>query len=127
MYARAIREARLAIAAVQSGETTLDGVSEYAVIGLFAMLHTKVYGIEPADLLEPNAMRGAVSAARRLVEQDFAGRLDVALEFVRWTWAKESRSFPGRTSDFRIGWRWQLMSKSALMDYRVALSKTKMI
>lgn len=123
-YKDAVHEALEAIKATQAGTHDYSALSHRAVVGLFILLHSQVYGVEPEDLLDGHAMDGAMSAARRMVEEDFAGRLDCALEFVRWTWKREKRQFPGRPSDWRITWRWQLASKSLMTDYRIAMSKT---
>jgi hypothetical protein len=69
-------------------------------------------------------MDGATSAAKRLVTVEFSGRIDWALDFVRWTWRKEAKQFPTRKSDWRIGWRWQFAGRSGVTDYRIAMSKT---
>lgn len=123
-YKDAVREAELAIAANKAGSKDYSQLTHRAVVGLFILLHTQVYGVEPEDLLEGHAMDGAMSSARRVVDEEFAGRLDCALEFVRWTWLREKRQFPGRLSDWRINWRWQLASRSLMTDYRIAMSKT---
>lgn len=123
-YRDAVREAQTAIAATQDGTRDYSSLTHRSVVGLFIVLHQQVYGVEPEDLLEGHAMDGAMSAARRMVDEEFAGRLDCALEFVRWTWRREKKQFPGRLSDWRISWRWQLASRSLMTDYRIAMSKT---
>jgi hypothetical protein len=123
-YKDAVREAQMAIASTQAGTRDYSNLSYRAVVGLFVILHTQVYGVEPEDLLDGHAMDGAMSSARRLVDHEFAGRLDCALEYVRWTWRREKRQFPGRLSDWRITWRWQLASRTLMTDYRIAMSKT---
>jgi hypothetical protein len=124
-YAASVREAQIAIDEVAAGTLDFEQTTHRAVVGLFILLHTKVYGVEPDELRDGREMDGAQSSARRLVESDFRGRVDYALDFVRWTWAREKKQFATRASDWRIGWRWQLTSRSAITDYRIAMAKTR--
>jgi hypothetical protein len=126
-YAAAVRGAQIAIDEVASGTTNFAGLDYRAVVGLFILMHAKIYGVEPLELQDGREMDGAMSSARRLVDSDFGGRLDYALDFVRWTWARERRQFANRQSDWRIGWRWQMTSRALVTDYRVAMSKTPVL
>jgi hypothetical protein len=123
-YANAKRDAQIALDDAKAGRTDFSGTPPGAVVGLFVLLHAAVYGVEPEELIEGVAFGAAMSAVRRLIEIEFGGRIEYALDFVRWTWARERRQFPGRTSDWRIGWRWQFCSKSLLTDYRIVMAKT---
>jgi len=122
-YDMAVRDAQIAIDEVTAGTLDFAAIGPRAVVGLFIVLHTKVYGVEPSELRDGREMDGASASARRLVEVDFGGRIDWALDFVRWTWAREKRQFATRTSDWRLSWRWQFTSKSSVTDYRIAMSK----
>lgn len=90
---------------------------------LFAHLHEHVYGALPLEVAEtPNL---AYLAAGRQLRNEFSGNVDRFLEFIRWTWRREKLAHPKRTSDFRIGWRYQFSAASLMTDYRVYLSKKK--
>lgn len=125
-YATAMRIAKQLLEEQrQNGHPDLSQAGPLGVIGMFILMHLAVYKVEPEDLLEPNAMNGASSAVRRLIEQEFGGHIEYVFEFVRWTWARERKQFATRPPDntFRISWRYQFCSKNLLTDYKVALSR----
>lgn len=125
-YATAMRLARQLLEEQRaSGHPDFTSAGPLGVIGMFILMHLAVYKVEPADLLEPNAMNGASSAARRVIDHEFGGKIEYVFEFVRWTWQRERKQLETRppTNTFRINWRYQFCSKALLTDYKVALSR----
>lgn len=119
----AVVAAKECIADANRGTFDALNVKPEALVGLFIVFHTDVYGVEPAELLVARDFLGAVSAVRRLIRDEFDGRADVAMEFVRWTWMCEKRKFKVRTTEWRIGWRHQFCNLTLVTDYRIAMTK----
>ncbi len=90
------------------------------LVGLYAVLHEQVYGVAPDELVE--AYPGAVSAAARLVRDEFEGKVYRAVEFLRWVWsrerAREKRRAPGEGAA-RLGWRFMFAGRALLTDWKV--------
>ena len=101
------------------------------LVALYAYLHGRVYGVEPSELLgDPLAWLGAVSAATKLLREEFDGNAARAVEWVRWVWQREKRGCDrranvGESSDFRISWRYMFCRRSLLVDYRRVLADAK--
>lgn len=113
---RSLEEVRARVAAGQSWE----GAEPRHLVALYAVLHRKVYGTAPLEL-DGKIVLGAVSAARRMVEEAFGGSVTEAVEYLRWTWARENRRWRRSEGDARrIGWRLQFVSRSLITDYRAA-------
>lgn len=95
------------------------------LVGLYCVFHHHVYGVDPEELAEGKALLGAVSAAKRLIAADFAGNVQMAVEFVRWTWAREAAQLKrnGRSGDWRISWNYQFCAARLMTDYRVVLAR----
>lgn len=91
-------------------------------VWLYAHLHETIYGALPLELLE-NYQLACLAAGRCI--REFGGDVEKALDFVRWTWRREKAVHPTRTSDFRVGWRYQFTSAALMTDYRIFLSKQK--
>lgn len=89
---------------------------------LYAVLHESVYGFTPVEVRDQ--MKSATFAAARVLNQQFDGSRPAMVEFMRWCWTREKRSFATRPpeNDFRIGWRYQFCER-VLTDYRIYLSK----
>lgn len=88
------------------------------LVGLYVLLHERVYGVEPTEVLG-DGWPGAVSAAGKLA-RELEG-VERAVEFLRWTWmrerAREKKREPGSGS--RIGWRLQFAARSLVTDWKV--------
>lgn len=93
-------------------------------VALYAWLHAEVYGAPPAEL-RSDAWWGAVSAAAKLLRDEFSGEPLRLLDYIRWTWRRErgreqkaaARDDGGESR--RIGWKLQFVYKHLLTDYRV--------
>ena len=97
------------------------GATPGTLVGLFAEMHLKVYGVEDAALESEYAM--ARSSALRLSNDLGGGNAGVreAAELVRWAMSRTRRinARNGGPGDFRVTWRF-LFSRRTLTDYRVA-------
>jgi hypothetical protein len=126
-FALACEKARAVLKAVSVGDTeVLRQIEPGELVGLYALLHTHVYGVEPGELTEGTAFAAARSAATKLM-RDLGGPLE-AVGFVRWTWKREAmrekrRREEGAVTSFRLGWRLQFVSRVLVADYRVAQAR----
>lgn len=123
LFDSAAHSAQKLLTAIKAGAVDYSNTSPLAAVGMFIIMHTYVYSVEPAELRDRNALMGASSAARRILSHDFGGQMEYLCDFVRWTWAREKKHFANRTNDFRIGWRYQFCSLSLLTDYKIAISR----
>ena len=86
------------------------------MIGLYAYLHEKVYGVLPDELAED--WYPALSIVKKFMEKH--GDLKF-IEFMRWTWQREKRSkIKNPESDFTISWRYQF-SQKLVTQYKIFL------
>jgi hypothetical protein len=97
------------------------------LVGLYALLHEQVYRVPPAELVD--AWKGAVSAARAMLEKEFEGSPVALVEFIRWTWkrerVREQRAIANGGDRSRLGWVLQFKSRALLTDYRVDLARAE--
>ncbi len=127
MFDSACREAQELSAryAKENDATAFDAARPSVLIGVYVLLHTKVYGVAPDDLLDGKAFLAACGMATRLVRDQFGGSMKQAVEFLRWVWRREKyleeRNKEGRTS--RLGWRLQFGCSGLVVDYRVAVAR----
>lgn len=100
-----------------------DSLAVAHLVAFYLIFHREVYGADAPDLVG-NAWRGACSAASKLVRDEFGGDKRQALEFLRWTWARERERERWRREHGRDGrricWRQQFVWRSLLAEYRVA-------
>lgn len=107
------------------------GAEPKHLVALYAWLHERVYAVPPEDLTrDPLAWLGAVSAATKLLREEFGGEPVRAVAWVRWVWVREKRTEDrkragGDESTFRIGWRYMFCKRSLVVDYRRALAQAK--
>jgi len=114
----------------------LDGLAEGGweralprhLVALYARLHEEVYGVAPADVEQRRAFLAACSAAGKLLREEFGGEGRAAIEFMRWAWRRERagvrrRHARGESSDWRVTWQQQFVSRRLLTDYRVWLRR----
>lgn len=122
------------------------GAEPRHLVALYAYLHGQVYGVAPDELTgDPLAWLGAVSAATKLLKDEFGDGVTIwaslsdeqrtemvrrAVEWVRWVWVREQRGCDrrakvGETSEFRIGWRYMFCRRGLVVDYRRALAAAK--
>ena len=98
------------------------------LVALYSLCHERVYGTSPTELEMGDAFYLASNAARRMVNNEFAGDYERAIEFMRWNWNREREREKWRrqnasTSTFRLSWKLQF-SSSAVSDYRVTIART---
>lgn len=91
---------------------------------LWAKCHEKVYGVAPDVEMTGAKWKLAAVHAEKLVEHEFGGDVQEAIEFVRWSWLRErhreamaKRNGQARVS--RIGWRLQFAQRYLVTDYRI--------
>jgi hypothetical protein len=79
------------------------------MVALWAYCHEQVYGVAPATTLREWSL--ASLAAGTIARNDFDGKAERMVPFVRWTWAEERRSAAWRRENGKpinpIGWRLQ--------------------
>jgi len=96
-------------------------------VAAYEMMHTKVYGVAPAELT-PQGRMAAAGAAYRILEKEFEGDRQEMADFVRWTWVRENtreqklRAGNTRYGGFRVGWRLQF-GPALVTDYRLAKAR----
>lgn len=104
----------------KSGEW--DGATGAVLVGLYAMLHVRVYQIRPEELTAQVEFRRASSQAKRLLHAHFGDDADAMVEFVKWAWQREKKRAEWArnqgTTRTRLSWRF-LFSASMVSDYRV--------
>lgn len=121
--AGALRDAQERMAKHKAGDRAAwEDAGPAALVGLYAILHTSVYGVEPAELQEGQTVVGAMSAAKRLIGD--LGEPIYAVEFLRWTWAREKKRHAKGDGDWRVTWRQQFVSRALLTDFRVVLARS---
>lgn len=95
-------------------------------VAFYALCHKSVYGVGP--LLASKERAAAMSAARRMLERYFGGKVDGLIDYMRWVWLKERedeqrRKFAGAVSDWRVSWRYQF-SESLLSKWLVVRKRS---
>lgn len=98
-------------------------------VALYAKLHEDVYGVAPVEVAGREFF-GAQAAAGKLLREEFGGRSEDLIEFMRWTWRRERdgerrRKASGRASDWRVTWQQQFVSRRLLTDYRIAIARSR--
>ncbi len=105
--------------------TALAALRPGMLVGLYAILHEKIYGVEPLELRQEADWKSAAAAAARVLTD--LGPLH-SVDFIRWVMAGQlARRKRGVVSDFRVTWRWLFLSLAVRTDYRVHLAKTAKI
>lgn len=94
-------------------------------VALYALLHERVYDVEPAELT-PKERLHAAGAAARLLLHTFGGDKSKLAEFMRWTWMREAKTEKWRRDNIqpgrRIGWRLQF-GQALVTDWRLDSSR----
>lgn len=96
------------------------------LVALYSWCHEQVYGAAPAELVG-YVWKSACSAAAKMVTEQFDGDYQKAVEFVRWTWAREHGREEWRIKNqqqgSRIGWKLQFVTMHILTDYRIDMAR----
>lgn len=110
---------------IESG--SWEGACPAELLGLYAQLHQSVYDVPPVDL--DKEWVPALSAAKSLMQREFANDPEQVVEFLRWVWrrerAREKRRIAEQKAGWRIGWKFQFRSRDLLTEYRVELARAK--
>lgn len=97
-----------------------------ALVGLYALCHELVYGVEAAELRSAGEWSAAVRCAGRALAEHFGGDADLMADFVKWTWEREKgrEAWARRTraNRPRLGWRLQF-SPRVVTDWRVDVTR----
>jgi hypothetical protein len=92
--------------------------SPTVLVGLYAVLHLRVYGVEAVDVAD--AWRHVLSSAVRMLEAEpFNGDATKAMNFIRWTWQTEKlREERSRGQQRRrLTWQLQFATRHLLVDW----------
>lgn len=104
-----------------------EGAEPRHMVGLYAALHTQVYGVPPDELKD--VWRGAVASAKSMLEKNFDNDPYKLVEFIRWTWLRERKREEKRRAEkqdgSRIGWVLQFKHQAMLTDYRVEVARAE--
>lgn len=112
---------------VKSGEW--DNCTARHLVALYDMMHTKCYGIEPAEL-GPKERYRAVFMVSGLIKREFGDDILKMVAYMRWVWTREIgrekwRRENNSDSNFRIGFRMMFSPSSLLTDYRLAQQRKR--
>ncbi len=92
------------------------------LVALWAWCHEQVYGVAPEEAGSPAQFGRACMRAGQLVKASFGGNVAQAVEFMRWSWAREKRRHAWRVREGqelrRVGWALQF-SSTLVGDWRV--------
>ena len=91
------------------------------LVALYAIMHERIYGVEPAELGPRDCYNAAIRAAA-LVKREFAGDCVAAVEYMRWAWDREEGRVIWREKNGREPSRisvWLMFSGQMLSDMRV--------
>lgn len=95
------------------------------LVALYATLHEQVYEVFPDEIREPKTFLAACAAAQRLIDDAFEASPSKAIEFMRWVWQEQRTEAKRKKSrgdaPFRVGWRYQFVSRDLVTNYRVAM------
>lgn len=96
------------------------------LVALYEWCHEQVYGVRPAEFAKKATWTPALFAASRLVRDEFRDSPSAAVDFIRWTWAREkgreAARRAGRNENMgRIGWRLQFVTRHLVTDYRIEI------
>ena len=121
VYGRAVAEVREMF---DSGRW--EGVSARHLVAVYDVMHAETYGVEAG--LSPSDRYAATMMAAGLVRREFGGDFAIALEYMRWAWAKEERDERWRRENGRVDGRrlgHALMFGGRLVpDFRLYLART---
>lgn len=104
----------------RTGDWSKAGSSE--LVGLYALFHKEVYGVEAEDLKTRSEFQAAKRVASRFLREAFDHDADAAAHFMQWIWLREQkREDYANTRGFtrsRLAYRF-CFSSAAKADYLV--------
>lgn len=99
-----------------------DDATGATFVGLYALCHRLIYGVEPADLVPRGPFQAAAKAAKTCLHANFDDDPSDFVDFIRWTWVREEKREAWARANHkergRISIRLQF-SPSLITDYRV--------
>jgi hypothetical protein len=76
-------------------------------VALYELMHVRVYGVAPAELV-PKTRTLAAAAAKRLLDREFGGDRKQMAAYARWAWNRERGRHEWRVREgkppTRMGW-----------------------
>ncbi len=119
-YSRALKDV------TEYGVKVTEGAWECAepkhLVGLYGALHAHLYGVHPLELRTEYG--AAVSAAKKLVADEFAGDCLEAQRYVAWcaARAKKWKQQKERENEeiVRVGWRLLFKGRKWLVDWKAS-------
>lgn len=114
----------------KSGEWDTASPARYSelLVGLYIVCHEKVYTVYPTEL-NPEIFAVAVGAARKMLYDQFDGKVFDAVQFMRWLWTREIGKERWRKENAvearRIDWRSQFSGAYFITDYRIHLARNR--
>lgn len=125
---KSIYELAVKSAKVRSKSGDWTGSNARVFVGLYAVCHRVVYGIEPEELKPDTEMKKAMRLARKCLKQYFDGDVEEMITFILWTWerqkGKENWALSQGRSINRLS-PWFQFGGSLVTDYRKSLVDKK--
>lgn len=94
------------------------------LVALYWVCHVKIYGVPPAELDSAAAWALAMKRAGLLVQKEFEGDVQRAVNFMRWVWTREREREEWRKTNKidgrRITWQQQFIGLTLVTDWRAA-------
>lgn len=101
-----------------------NNVNVGLLVAIYWVCHVKIYGTPPAELDSASAWTNAMKCAGLLVQQQFDGDVQKAVNFLRWVWTREREREEWRKKNDvptkRISWQQQFIYKTLVTDWRAA-------
>lgn len=119
-YRAAIEDANLRVAD-RSNAKVWDNANSTTVLGLYAVMHEKAYGMLPDDLASEWGI--VIRHVDRFVSKHFKGEYKKAIVFVRWKMVNEYMRFQKAQENGahyqRLIWKWLFQDRIAI-DFKIA-------
>lgn len=98
------------------------------LVALFCWAHEAIYGVSCISEVA-RVFNGAVSAADKLVRDEFDGSLEHASEYLRWVWRREREREQWRRKNTGFGrvlsWRNVFLHRELVKEMRLDAVRTK--
>lgn len=98
------------------------------LVALFCWAHEAIYEVSCVSEVA-SVFNGAVSAATKLVKDEFDGSLEHAAEYLRWVWARERSREAWRRKNTGFGrvlsWRHVFHQRELIKEMRLDAARTK--
>lgn len=121
---RFVKDVEDLIECVKDGQdpvTIWSTIDQRHLVALYAVFHREVYGVLPGEIA--GDWQAACGAAGKLLRDEFESKPLLAVEYLRWAFAKEKKQEQKRSGEgtgWRLGWRWCFLKRELLTSFRVA-------